>query len=108
MEQFFRMLLSVIGLINQLKHRIILDSYHVYLALFFNQLINFPIEVIMNTAIVTPKSNKAKNRFANLMDKNQTCIVEQIKDNLVFLRSLNGKNFFWVNLLNDSDWSIKL
>jgi hypothetical protein len=62
----------------------------------------------MNTAIVTPISRKSKNRFANLMDKNQTCIVEQIKDNLVFLRSLNGKNFFWVNLLNDSDWSIKL
>ena len=62
----------------------------------------------MNTAIVTPISCKAKNRLANLMNKNQTCIVEQIKDNLVFLRSLNGKNFFWVNLLNDSDWSIKL
>jgi hypothetical protein len=62
----------------------------------------------MNTAIVTPKSNKAKNRFANLMDKNQTCIIEQIKGDLVFLRSFNGKNFFWENLHNGSDWIVKV
>ena len=61
----------------------------------------------MNTAIVTPISRKAKNRFANLMDKNQTCVIEQIKGDLVFLRSFNGKNFFWVNLHNDSDWIIR-
>lgn len=42
------------------------------------------------------------------MESNPECIVEQNKGDRVFLRSLNGKNFFWVNLLNDSDWSIEL
>ncbi len=60
------------------------------------------------TAFVTPKSKKAKNRFSNLMQSNPECIIEQNKGDRVFLRSLNGKNFFWVNLLNDSDWSIEL
>lgn len=60
------------------------------------------------TAFVTPKSKKAKNRFSNLMQSNPECIIEQNKGDRVFLRSLNGKNFFWVNLFNDSDWSIEL
>ena len=60
------------------------------------------------TAFVTPKSKKAKNRFANLMDSIEECIIEQNKGDRVFLRSLNGKNFFWVNLNSDSDWSIEL
>ncbi len=61
---------------------------------------------MMDLAFVTPKSKKAKNRFANLMNSNPECIVEQIKDNRVFLRSANGKNFFWVNVNNDSDWGV--
>jgi hypothetical protein len=59
-----------------------------------------------NLAFVTPKSNKAKNRFANLMESNPDCIIEQMKDNSVFLRSANGKHFFWVNVQNDSNWSM--
>lgn len=62
----------------------------------------------MNTAFVTPKSNKARNRFANLMQSESECIVEQIKDNRVFLRSTNNRNFFWVNLQNDTDWEIEM
>jgi len=62
----------------------------------------------MNTAFVTPKSKKAKNRFSNLMQQESECIIEQQKGNRVFLRSLNNKNFFWVNLHNDSDWRIEL
>ena len=62
----------------------------------------------MNTAFVIPKSNKAKNRFANLMQSESECIVEQIKDNRVFLRSTNNRNFFWVNLQNDTDWEIEM
>ena len=62
----------------------------------------------MNTAFVTPKSKKARNRFCNLMNQESECVIEQNKGNRVFLRSLNGKNFFWVNLLNDTDWSIEL
>ena len=62
----------------------------------------------MNTVFVTPKSKKSKNRFCNLMESNPECIIEQDKGNRVFLRSLNGKNFFWVNLQNDSDWIIEM
>lgn len=62
----------------------------------------------MNTAFVSPKSRKARNRFANLMQSESECIIEQNKGDRVFLRSLNGKNFFWVNINSDSDWSIEL
>lgn len=61
---------------------------------------------MFDLAFVTPKSNKAKNRFANLMGHNPECIVEQIKENRVFLRSMNGKNFFWVDLNNDAHWAL--
>ena len=62
----------------------------------------------MNTAFVTPKSNKARNRFANLMESESECIVEQINGNRVFLKSINNRNFFWVNVHSDSDWSIEM
>ena len=62
----------------------------------------------METAFVTPKSKKSKNRLANLMEGETECIVEQHKGNRVFLRSLNGKNFFWVNLNNDEHWTVEL
>ena len=62
----------------------------------------------MNTAFVTPKSNKARNRFCNLMESESECIVEQINGNRVFLRSINNRNFFWVNVHSDSDWSIEM
>lgn len=59
-----------------------------------------------NLVLVTPKSNKAKNRLANMMDNNPECVIEQTKENEVFLRSANNKYFFWVNVMNDSDWKI--
>jgi hypothetical protein len=62
----------------------------------------------MKTAIVTPKSSKAKNRLVNLMAGNQTCIVEQHKDHKVFLASTNGKYFFWVDLNSDPNWIVSL
>lgn len=62
----------------------------------------------MSIAFVTPISRKAKNRFANLMDHNNQCIVEQHKGNRVFLTSENGKNHFWVMLDKDPDWMIDL
>lgn len=61
----------------------------------------------MEIAFVTPKSKKAKNRFANLMESNPECFVEQDKGNRFFLCSANGKNFFWVNLNNDKDWLVE-
>jgi hypothetical protein len=61
---------------------------------------------MFDLAFVTPKSNKARNRFANLMNNNPECIVEQINNNRVFLRSHNGRNFFWVSINNDTDWAV--
>jgi hypothetical protein len=60
----------------------------------------------METAFVTPKSRKAKNRFANLMDNDEMCFIEQLKQTEVFLTSRNGKNHFWVSLKGDKDWEI--
>jgi len=40
------------------------------------------------------------------MEKHPGCIVEQIKGNRVFLRSQNDRNFFWVDINNDSDWGL--
>ena len=60
----------------------------------------------MDTAFVTPVSKKAKNRFANMMENNDECIVEQHKGDKVFLASMNRKYFFWVNLNKDTDWNV--
>ena len=62
----------------------------------------------MNTAIVTPISRKAKNRFANLMCNNGKCIIEQHTHDKVFLTSENGHNHFWVMLDKDPDWMVEL
>lgn len=61
----------------------------------------------MMTAFVTPKSKKAKNRFANVMQNEPECIVEQHKGDRVFLASMNNKYFFWVSVHNDTDWIIE-
>ncbi len=61
----------------------------------------------METAFVTPKSKKAKNRFANLMDSEDQVFIEQNKGNKVFVTSVNRKNHFWVNLNQDKDWDIE-
>jgi hypothetical protein len=60
----------------------------------------------MMTVTVSPKSKKAKNRFHNLMDSNDVCIVEQQHQDKMFLTSANGKNHFWVKLTADNDWNI--
>jgi hypothetical protein len=40
---------------------------------------------------VKPKTSKAKNRFANLMDQLHSCKIEQRKDGKMFLASITGK-----------------
>jgi hypothetical protein len=62
----------------------------------------------MNTATVKPISKKAKNRFANLMQGESTCIIEQHTGDRVFLTSANGRNHFWVTLDTDADWMVQL
>ena len=62
----------------------------------------------MKTEIVCvqPKSSKAKNRFANVMDKLHSCRVEQRKDGKLFLASINQKYFFWISEHGDDHWEI--
>jgi hypothetical protein len=56
--------------------------------------------------IVTPKSPKAKNRLINTMDGDPICQVEQRTGEKFFLASSNRKYFFWVDALNDPNWSL--
>jgi hypothetical protein len=51
----------------------------------------------MRKVIVKPKSSKAKNRLANMMEGNPVCIVEQDTGGEMFLASENRKYFFWVS-----------
>ena len=55
---------------------------------------------------VTPITRKAKNRFSNLMDENETCTIEQVRDGMMFLTSSNRKNHFWVMVDNDPHWML--
>ena len=66
--------------------------------------------------LVKPKSSKAKNRFANLMENNPVCLVEQDTGSELFLASENRKYFFWVSIRTgsnrfgskvDSHWEIE-
>ena len=59
-------------------------------------------------AFVTPISRKAKNRFANLMQGEHMCIIEQHIGDRVFVASMNRKYFFWATLDNDADWMVEL
>ena len=55
---------------------------------------------------VTPLSRKAKNRFANEVDLLHSCRVEKRENGKVFLASISGKYFFWINELSDDHWEI--
>lgn len=55
---------------------------------------------------VKPKSKKAKNRFANMMDNLHSCRVEKREDDKVFLASISGRYFFWMNERNDENWEL--
>jgi hypothetical protein len=67
---------------------------------------------IMNTKTKTeficvkPKSSKAKNRFANMMDSFHSCRVEKRENGKVFLASISGKYFFWMNESVDDHWEV--
>ena len=64
---------------------------------------------------VKPKSSKAKNRLANIMENNPVCIVEQDSGGELFLVSENRKYAMWVSIrtgtnrfgnLSDSNWEV--
>ncbi len=50
----------------------------------------------MRKVTVKPKSSKAKNRLANVMEGNPVCVVEQDTGGELFLVSENGKYAMWV------------
>jgi hypothetical protein len=69
----------------------------------------------MRKVVVKPKSSKAKNRLANLMENNPVCLVEQDTGGELFLASENRKYFFWVSTRTgsnrfgdktDKDWEV--
>ena len=55
---------------------------------------------------VSPKSSKAKNRFANQMDSLHAMEVEQETDTQFFVVSINHRYCFWLNKENDPNWII--
>ena len=55
---------------------------------------------------VSPRTKRARNRFINQMDSLHACVVEQRKDGKVFLASINGKYFFWINENGDDHWEV--
>lgn len=55
---------------------------------------------------VKPKSKKAKNRFANLMNNLHSCRIEKREDGKMFVASISGKYFFWIRECNDDHWDI--
>ena len=55
---------------------------------------------------VRPKTSKAKNRFAKEMDLLHSCSVEKRDGNRVFLASISGKYFFWMNESSDDHWEV--
>ena len=55
---------------------------------------------------VRPRTSKAKNRFANQMNNLHSCRVEKRDGNRVFLASISGKYFFWMNEFADDHWEV--
>ena len=55
---------------------------------------------------VKPKTFKAKNRFANLMDQLHSCKIEQRKDGKMFLASISVRYHFWMSESADDHWEV--
>ena len=52
------------------------------------------------------KVTQIKNRFANEMSSLHSCRVERREDGKVFLASISGKYFFWINESSDDNWEV--
>ncbi len=55
---------------------------------------------------VQPKSSKAKNRFANIMDSLHAMEVEKETDDMFFVASINRKYFMWLPKSGNEHWEI--
>ena len=55
---------------------------------------------------VVPKSKRARNRFCNQMDSLHACVVEKREDDKVFLSSISGRYWFWMQENGDDNWKV--
>ena len=55
---------------------------------------------------IQPKSSKAKNRFANIMQSLHAMEIEQETDDKFFLASINRQYFMWVPKCGNEHWDI--
>jgi len=55
---------------------------------------------------VKPRTTKAKNRFHNLMNQLHSCRIEKRENGKLFLASISGKYFFWINETADDHWEV--
>lgn len=55
---------------------------------------------------VQPRSQVAKDRFINKMNKLHSCYVKNRKDNKIFLESISGRYLFSMNENADDHWEI--
>jgi hypothetical protein len=55
---------------------------------------------------IEPISNKAKDRFINMMDSLHGCYVQEENDTQVFLASINKRYLFWMQKVNDQHWKV--
>ena len=55
---------------------------------------------------VVPKSKRARNRFCNQMDSLHACVVEKREDDKIFLSSISGRYWFWMQENGDDNWKV--
>jgi len=55
---------------------------------------------------VEPISSAAKDRFVNIMNSFHACEVEQEKDEMYFLASLNKKYYMWLPKKGNEHWKV--
>ena len=62
---------------------------------------------------ITPRNKKAKNKFINRMRSNPNGVIEQIKENRIFVVAEGQKECFWLGINGnqtpeDDQWQIEL
>ncbi len=55
---------------------------------------------------VKPRSIEAQDYFVYDMDSLHSCRVDRREDNIVHLRSISGRHFFWMYEGGDEHWEV--
>jgi hypothetical protein len=55
---------------------------------------------------IQPKNQESKEIFTNYLNSLHSCKVLQKNEDKVYLKSIAGEYYFWVNKDNDKDWNI--